>query len=121
MITISSIYGRVGRPYVSAYAAAKHGVVGLMRALASEYARSGVTFNCVCPGFVDTPMTQDTVRRLAERTQGSEAEAVSQLATPQGRLIDPTEVAAVCLLLASSDGASINGQAIVVDGGEVQA
>lgn len=119
VITIASIYGRIGRPYVAAYAAAKHGVVGLMRSLAAEFATSGVTFNCVCPGFVRTPLTETAIDDLSRRT-GSREEAGKLLHTPQGRLVEPDEVAAVCVLLASPEGRSITGQAILVDGGEVQ-
>jgi len=120
VITIASVLGRTGKPYVSPYVAAKHGVVGLMRALAAEYAQSGITFNCVCPGFTESPMTEDTVRSLSARLNGGREEALALLHTPQGRLVHASEVASLCLLLASSEGAAINGQAIVVDGGEVQ-
>lgn len=119
VITIASIYGRIGKPFIAAYAAAKHGVVGLTRALAAEYATSGVTFNCVCPGFVSTPLTDAAIDDLEARV-GSREGAEQLLHTPQGRLIEPREVASMCLLLASEDGRSINGQAILVDGGEVQ-
>lgn len=120
VITIASILGRVGKPYVSAYVAAKHGVVGLMRALAAEYAQSGITFNCVCPGFTESPMTEDTLRGLSARLNGGRTEALALLHTPQGRLVFASEVASLCLLLALPESAAINGQAIVVDGGEVQ-
>lgn len=117
---IASTAAKVGNPYVAAYTAAKHGLLGLTRSLAAEYAKSGVTFNCVCPAYVDTPMTQQTIARIVERTGRSAAQAKTALLNPQGRLIDPDEVAAVCVLLASADGRSINGQAINVDGGLVQ-
>ncbi len=120
VITIASILGRMGKPYVSPYVAAKHGVVGLMRALAAEYAQSGITFNCVCPGFTESPMTEDAVRSLSARLNGSREEALALLHTPQGRLVHASEVASLCLLLASQEGAAINGQAIMVDGGELQ-
>jgi NAD(P)-dependent dehydrogenase (short-subunit alcohol dehydrogenase family) len=121
VITISSIAGRVGAPYIAPYCAAKHGVLGLMRSLAAEYARSGVTFNCVCPAYVDTPMTARTIEYIMRRTGRSRDEALGALLTPQGRLIEPEEVAAVCVLLAGPGGRSITGQAINVDGGMVQA
>lgn len=121
VIAIASIAARAGAPYVAAYTAAKHGLLGLIRALAAEHARSGVTFNCVCPGYVDTPMTEHTVANIVDRTGRSPVEARRALLTPQGRLITPEEVAALCVLLASEDGRSINGQAIVIDGGQVQA
>jgi NAD(P)-dependent dehydrogenase (short-subunit alcohol dehydrogenase family) len=120
VITISSIAGKVGAPYIAAYAAAKHGVLGLTRSLAAEYARSGITFNCVCPAYVDTPLTHRSIEFIMERTKRSRDEALHALLTPQGRLIRPDEVAAVCVLLASPEGRSINGQAINVDGGTVQ-
>jgi len=120
VITISSILGRTGKPYVSPYVAAKHGVIGLTRALAAEYARSGITFNCVCPGFTESPMTEDTLQSLSARLNGGREEALALLHTPQGRLVHASEVASLCVLLASAEGGAINGQAIVVDGGEVQ-
>lgn len=121
VVAIASIAARVGAPYVAAYTAAKHGLLGLMRALAAEHARSGVTFNCICPGYVETPMTERTVAAIVERTGRGREEALRALHTPQGRLVAPDEVAALCVLLASREGRSINGQAIVVDGGQVQA
>ena len=120
VIAISSIAGRVGAPYVAAYTASKHALIGLMRALAVEYGTSGVTFNSVCPGYVDTPMTERTIEFIMRRTGRSREDAMRPLLTPQGRLIQPDEVAAVCLLLAGEAGAGINGQAINVDGGSVQ-
>ena len=120
VIAISSIAGRVGAPYIAPYTAAKHGLIGLVRSLAAEFPRSGVTFNCVCPAYVDTPMTQLAVENIVARTGRSREEALDALLTPQGRLIEPDEVAAVCLLLAGPRGRSITGQAINVDGGQVQ-
>lgn len=120
VITIASIAGKVGGPYIAAYTAAKHGVVGLMRALAAEYARSGVTFNAVCPGYVDTHMTEASIHHIMATTGRTREAALRALFTPQGRLVKPEEVAAVCVLLASPEGRGINGQAINVDGGAVQ-
>lgn len=120
VLAVASIAGRQGAPYIAPYVAAKHGVIGLMRALSAEYATSGVTFNCVCPAYVDTPMTEAAIVRIMEKTGRSREEAVRPLLTPQGRLVQPEEVAAVCVLLASSAGRGINGQAINVDGGAVQ-
>jgi NAD(P)-dependent dehydrogenase (short-subunit alcohol dehydrogenase family) len=120
VITISSIAGKVGAQYIAAYSAAKHGVIGLMRSLAAEYRLTGVTFNCVCPGYVDTSMTVTTIENIMRRTGRTREESLRALLTPQGRLIRPEEVAAVCVLLASPEGRSINGQAINVDGGTVQ-
>jgi len=120
IIAIASISSKVGAPYLSAYTAAKHGLLGLMRSLGAEYARRGVTFNCVCPGYVDTPMTQATIANIMARTGRTREQALEPLLTPQGRLVAPTEVAAVCVLLASDAGRGINGAAINVDGGQVQ-
>jgi 3-hydroxybutyrate dehydrogenase len=121
VVSIASTAGHVGHPYVAAYTASKHALVGLSRSLAAEYAKSGVTFNCVCPGYVDTPMTERTVENIAARTGRSPEDAQRALHTPQGRLIDPQEVADLCVYLASDAAASVTGQAIVLDGGAVQA
>jgi NAD(P)-dependent dehydrogenase (short-subunit alcohol dehydrogenase family) len=120
VIAIASVAAKVGKPYVAAYTAAKHGLLGMMRSLAAENARRGVTFNCVCPGYVDTPMTEQSVANIMARTGRSREEALAPLLTPQGRLVSPEEVAAVCVLLASREGRGITGQAINVDGGFVQ-
>jgi NAD(P)-dependent dehydrogenase (short-subunit alcohol dehydrogenase family) len=117
VIAIASISSKTGAPYISAYTAAKHGLLGLMRALASEYARRGVTFNCVCPAYVDTPMTEASVENIMARTGRTREQALEPLLTPQGRLVSPAEVAAVCVLLASDAGRGINGASIDVDGG----
>jgi NAD(P)-dependent dehydrogenase (short-subunit alcohol dehydrogenase family) len=120
VIAVASIAGRVGAPYIAAYAAAKHGLVGLMRSLAAEYAGTGVTFNSVCPAYVDTPMTEAAIRTIMERTGRTRDESLRLLVTPQGRLIQPEEVASMCVYLASPDARSITGQAINIDGGAVQ-
>ncbi len=120
VISIASVAARRGAPYVAAYTASKHGLLGLTRALAAEYARSGLTFNCVCPGFVDTPMTEATVANIVARTGRTREQALATLVTPQGRLVRPEEVAAVCVLVASDAGRAINGAAIDVDGGQLQ-
>ncbi len=121
IINIASTAGLVGYRYVTAYVASKHGVVGLTRSLALETAKSGVTVNAVCPGYVETDMTADTIANIVEKT-GMDAEAArAQLAqgNPQGRLIDPEEVANVVVWLARPDSGSITGQSIPVAGGEV--
>lgn len=120
VIMIGSVSSRLGLPYVAAYTAAKHGLLGLTRALAAEYAASGVTFNCICPYFVDTPMTAATIENIVKRTGRTAEQALAHLVTPQGRLVRPDEVAALCVLLSSDEGRSINGQAINLDGGRVQ-
>src|SRR5207302_6842859 len=106
---------------LGAHTAAKHGLLGMMRSLAADNVRRGVTFNCVCPAYVDTPLTEESVRRLTELTGRSPEEALKVLYTPQGRLVTPEEVAEVCVLLASRAGRGITGQAINVDGGFYQA
>jgi NAD(P)-dependent dehydrogenase (short-subunit alcohol dehydrogenase family) len=119
VIAIASIAGKIGGPYITPYATAKAGLIGMMRSLSAEYARSGVTFNSVCPAYVDTPMTEHTIKTIMEKTGRTRDETLRVLFTPQGRLVQPEEVAAVCVLLASPEGRSINGQAINVDGGQV--
>jgi NAD(P)-dependent dehydrogenase (short-subunit alcohol dehydrogenase family) len=120
VISVASIASRQGAPYIAPYVAAKHGLLGLMRSLAAEYARSGVTFNCVCPAYVDTPMTEGAIATIMRKTGRSYEEALRPLLTPQGRLVRPEEVAAICLFLAGPLARSITGQAINVDGGWVQ-
>jgi 3-hydroxybutyrate dehydrogenase len=120
VIAIASTAARSGGAYISAYAAAKHGLLGLMRSLALEYASRNLTFNCVCPAYVDSEMSRQTVQTIVDKTGVTADVARGHLLTPQGRLIDVAEVAAVCILLASADGRSINGQAIVIDGGRLQ-
>ncbi|MQA16068.1 MAG: SDR family oxidoreductase [Pseudonocardiaceae bacterium] len=120
IVVVASVAAKRGERYVSAYTASKHGVLGLVRATASELARSGVTANAVCPGYVDTPMTKGTVATISERTGRSEEEAmqVLQAAQPIGRLVTPEEVAdAVSFCLSNP---AVTGQGINVDGGAVQ-
>ncbi|ESX81337.1 MULTISPECIES: SDR family NAD(P)-dependent oxidoreductase [unclassified Mesorhizobium] len=120
IIFIASTAGLKGYPYVAAYVAAKHGVVGLMRALAVETAKSGVTVNAVCPGFVETEMLEGAVRRIVETTGRSAEQARTSLAetNPQGRFIQPEEIAAAVLYLCSDAAGSITGQTISISGGE---
>jgi NAD(P)-dependent dehydrogenase (short-subunit alcohol dehydrogenase family) len=121
VINIASVMSKIGGKYVAAYAAAKHGVLGLTRALAVELVGYNITVNAVCPGYVNTPMTDDNVANIVARTGMSEAEARKALErlSPQNRLIEPEEVAAVVVTLASDIAQGINGQAINVDGGAV--
>lgn len=120
VVFVASTAGLKGYAYVAPYVAAKHGVVGLMRALASETARTGVTVNAVCPGFVETDMLEESVQRIVRTTGRSVADARKSLVAtnPQGRFIQPQEVAATVLWLCSDAAASITGQAISVSGGE---
>jgi NAD(P)-dependent dehydrogenase (short-subunit alcohol dehydrogenase family) len=119
IITIASIASRVGGRYVAAYTASKHGVLGLTRALAVEMLPYNVTVNAVCPGYVDTPMTDASVSNMVARTGMSEEQAREWLAktSPQNRLISPEEVASVVVFLALESSKGITGQAINVDGG----
>jgi NAD(P)-dependent dehydrogenase (short-subunit alcohol dehydrogenase family) len=120
IVFIASTAGLKGYAYVAPYVAAKHGVVGLMRALAMEMAKTGVTVNAVCPGFVETEMLQDSVRRIVDKTGRTVEQARASLTAtnPQGRLIQPDEVAATVLWLCSDEAASVTGQAISLSGGE---
>jgi NAD(P)-dependent dehydrogenase (short-subunit alcohol dehydrogenase family) len=121
IINIASIAGKTGAPYISAYAASKHGVLGLTRSLALELAANGITVNAICPGYVDTEMTSRGIENIVEKTGKSADEALKMIEkmSPQNRLITAEEVSALALLLASEEGRGINGQAINVDGGTV--
>jgi NAD(P)-dependent dehydrogenase (short-subunit alcohol dehydrogenase family) len=121
IINIASTAGLIGYAYVSAYVAAKHGVVGLTRALALEVARKGVTVNAVCPGYTDTPLVAGAVASIVGKTGRSADEARAALAksNPMDRLVTPEEVADTVAWLASAGASAINGQAIAVAGGEV--
>lgn len=121
IVFIASTAGLKGYAYVAPYCAAKHGVVGLTRALAQETAHSGVTVNAVCPGFAETPLLEDSIRVIAETTGRSEAEARQSLqrSNPQGRFVQPEEVAEAVLWLCSEGAAAVTGQAIAIAGGEV--
>jgi NAD(P)-dependent dehydrogenase (short-subunit alcohol dehydrogenase family) len=121
VINMASTAGLVGGPYIAAYSAAKHGVVGLTRSLAAEFGKRGVTINAVCPGFTETPMLERTLDRIERTTGRTEQQAAQALLSrnPLGRFVRPQEVASVVVWLSSPDSVAINGQAIVVDGGEV--
>jgi NAD(P)-dependent dehydrogenase (short-subunit alcohol dehydrogenase family) len=120
IVFIASTAGLKGYAYAAAYCAAKHGVVGLMRALGAELAPSSITVNAVCPGFTETPLLAASLARLVARSTRAEAEARAELVrfNPQGRFVQPHEVAATVLFLLSASAQSITGQAISVSGGE---
>jgi NAD(P)-dependent dehydrogenase (short-subunit alcohol dehydrogenase family) len=121
IINIASIAAKTGAPYIAAYAASKHGVLGLTRVVALEVATSGVTCNAICPGYVDTDMVSRGVEQITAKTGRSAEEALEILKrmSPQNRLVTAEEVAALALLLASEEGRGINGQGINIDGGSV--
>lgn len=121
VINVASIAGKTGAPYIAAYSASKHGVLGLTRSVALEVAAKGITVNAICPGYVDTEMTSRGIENITAKTGHSASKALEAIKkmSPQNRLITPEEVAALALLLASEEGGGINGQAINVDGGSV--
>ena len=121
IVNIASTAGLIGYPHVTAYCAAKHGVIGLTRALALELARTQVTVNAVCPGYTDTAIVDDAIAGIAKATGRSEAEARDALVrrNPQRRLLAPDEVAATVAWLCLPESQSITGQAISLSGGEV--
>jgi NAD(P)-dependent dehydrogenase (short-subunit alcohol dehydrogenase family) len=121
IVTIASTAGLKGYGYTAAYVAAKHGAVGLMRALATEFAKTRLTANAVCPGFTDTDIVAEAVANITAKS-GRDADAArAELArfNPQGRLIDPDEIASTAVWLCLPESRSITGQAIAVAGGEV--
>lgn len=121
IVTIASTAGLKGYAYTSAYTAAKHGVIGLTRALAIELAQTAITVNAVCPGFTDTDLVRRASDTIARQTGRGQAEAIASLArfNPQNRLIQPHEVAEAAAFLCTDAAASITGQSIVVAGGEI--
>ncbi len=121
IVNIASTAGQIGYPYVAAYCAAKHGVIGLTRALALETATTGVTVNAVCPGYTDTPLLQTSLDQVVAKTGRSEsdARAALQRSNPQKRFVQPDEVAHAVLWLVMAESGSMTGQSISVSGGEV--
>lgn len=121
LIAVASTAGLKGYAYVTGYCAAKHGVVGLTRALAQELGASGVTANALCPGFTDTPLLDRSVANIMEKTGMSKDKALAALVAgnPQKRLIQPDEVAGAALWLCSEAAGSVNGHALALSGGEI--
>ena len=119
IVSLASIAGKTGYPYIGAYAASKHGLLGLTKCAALEVATRGVTVNAVCPGYVDTPMTDVSVARIVEKTGLAAADVRKRLeeTSPQKRLFDAEEVAALVLFLCGEDARGITGQALSLDGG----
>jgi len=123
IVTVASRAGVAGSKYTAAYTASKHAAVGLTRAVAAEVAGTGVTANAVCPAFVRTDMTRESVQRIAARTGRSEAEGEAALGAMSalGRLLEPEEVAFAVAFFAASEAGAINGQTLVLDGGGTHA
>jgi NAD(P)-dependent dehydrogenase (short-subunit alcohol dehydrogenase family) len=121
IVAIASTAGLKGYPYVSAYAAAKHAVIGLVRSLALELAATRVTVNAVCPGFTDTDLVAGSIDNIMKKTGRDRAQAVAELTrhNPQGRLVTPSEVADTVLWLCGEGASAITGQAIAVAGGDI--
>lgn len=121
IVAVASTAGLKGYPYVSAYCAAKHAVVGLVRSLALELAATRMTVNAVCPGFTDTDLVAGSIENIMQKTGRTREQATAELSrhNPQGRLVRPAEVADTVLWLCGEGASAINGQAIAVAGGEI--
>jgi 3-hydroxybutyrate dehydrogenase len=122
VVNVASIAGIRGDRYIAAYAASKHALVGLTRSAAAEAAPHGVTVNAVCPGYLRTDMTRESIERIMRTTGRTEEQALDAIlqTTPQRRLIEPAEVADSIAYLCSDGAAGVNGAALVIDGGELR-
>jgi NAD(P)-dependent dehydrogenase (short-subunit alcohol dehydrogenase family) len=122
VVNVASVAGKVGAPYTAAYAVSKHALLGLTRSLAQEFAKKGVTVNAVCPGYVDTPMTEANIQLISDQTGRDKQKVRKYLENlnPQGRFVTPEEVAQQVAWLCKDSSKGINGQAVTIDGGGVQ-
>jgi NAD(P)-dependent dehydrogenase (short-subunit alcohol dehydrogenase family) len=122
VVNIASVAAKAGGLYIAAYTTSKHALLGLTRAVAAEVAARGITVNAICPGYVDTEMTDASAANISKRTGRSEQDARKILEgfSPQGRLMTVPEVAALTTYLCSEVARGINGQSLVIDGGAVQ-
>lgn len=122
VVNVASVAGKAGAPYIASYAASKHALMGITRSLAQEFAAKGVTVNAVCPGYVDTPMTEENVRLMHEKTGRAKETILEALRrfSPQNRLMEADEVAGAVLYLCRDEAGGVNGQGITLDGGTVQ-
>ncbi len=119
IVNIASTAGLTGYAYVSAYCASKHAVVGLTKSLAVELARTGITVNSLCPGYTETDMLGESLSNISQKTGKTQEEARAVLQNPQGRFVQPEEVAAAALWLCGDSSGSVTGQNIVIAGGEL--
>ncbi|MCB9881502.1 MAG: SDR family oxidoreductase [Planctomycetes bacterium] len=121
VLNVASIAAKVGAPYIAAYAAAKHGLLGWTRSLALEVAARNVRVHAICPGYVDTPMTTETIQNIVAKTGRTPEQALAGLTRshPHGRLVDPREIAALAAFLLRDEAPSLHGQALVLDGGAI--
>ena len=119
IVFVASVAGLKGVPYAAHYAASKHGLIGLTRSMAAEFAKSSLTVNAVCPGYVDTPMTDQSVARVVEKTGRAEEETRGIIANmnASGRLVQPEGIATMILTLCLPQSRDVNGAAITIDGG----